>query len=78
MATSVVSAISGRLERGGWNLYCRGTVGISTVLVNPLMGTVKILTVPVQYRFHPPLSSPPLSRPHVHNRNQQRSERYII
>jgi hypothetical protein len=35
----------GRLERGGWNLYCMGTVRISTVPVS----TVKILTVPVQY-----------------------------
>jgi hypothetical protein len=70
----------GGLERGGGNLYCTGADGISTVLVPPLMGTVESATVAVQYSIDSlPLSPAPyLSCPHVHSKNQQRSERYII
>jgi hypothetical protein len=62
-----------KVESIEWNPFCRGTVRILTALT----GTVKILTVPVKYRFPPPLSRP-LSCPQVHSKNQQKSERYII
>jgi hypothetical protein len=45
------------LERGGENAYCMGTLSVLTVLT----GTVNTLSVPLQYAFYPPLSSPPFS-----------------
>jgi hypothetical protein len=35
----------------------------TVIIFTVLTGTVKILTVPVQKRFHPPLSSPPSPAP---------------
>jgi hypothetical protein len=53
-----------------------------------IAGTVNTLTVPIQYTFYPPLSSPLpllqpplsplLSHPQVHSKNLQKSERYRI
>jgi hypothetical protein len=70
----------GRQERGGGNLYCKGTVGISTVLPPPLHGISWNANCTHTVEIPPSLqpSSPaPLSCPHVHSRNQQRSERCI-
>ncbi len=57
----------GGLERGEWNLYCKGTVGISTVPVREVTSTVEIPTVPVQYRFQPPPHSPARLPTHTNN-----------
>ena len=66
------------------NQKIAGTVNTLTVWVTNCMGTVNTLSVPIQYTFYPPLSSPlPFSspsspNPQVQSKNLQKSERYKI
>jgi hypothetical protein len=67
------------------NQKIEGTVNTLTVWVTNCMDTVNTLTVPIQYTFYPPLSSPlPFSSPPsppsspTHRYKLQKSERYII
>jgi hypothetical protein len=70
------------------NKKIAGTGNTLTVWVTSCMGTVNTLSVPIQYTFYPPLSSPLhfsspplsplLSHPQVQSKNLQKSERYKI